>query len=117
MGETRPGNAQISASALRSIEDHISVQTSTMGIMERINNTPLPFAFVAHLRSFLLLYLLGLPFAGIESEWVGAVIVIVIAFSFLGIEAAAVACERPFGLGTNHLPLDLFIQTICKNVL
>eukprot|EP00445_Apocalathium_hangoei_P092342 CAMPEP_0204232722 /NCGR_PEP_ID=MMETSP0361-20130328/89646_1 /ASSEMBLY_ACC=CAM_ASM_000343 /TAXON_ID=268821 /ORGANISM="Scrippsiella Hangoei, Strain SHTV-5" /LENGTH=70 /DNA_ID=CAMNT_0051202777 /DNA_START=30 /DNA_END=242 /DNA_ORIENTATION=+ len=34
-----------------------------MGAMERINSTPLPFAYVAHLRTFLVLYLLGLPIA------------------------------------------------------
>ena len=34
-----------------------STLTGAWGAMERVNATPLPFAYVAHLRTFLLLYL------------------------------------------------------------
>eukprot|EP00747_Dinoflagellata_sp_TGD_P221082 gnl/TRDRNA2_/TRDRNA2_92972_c0_seq2.p1 gnl/TRDRNA2_/TRDRNA2_92972_c0~~gnl/TRDRNA2_/TRDRNA2_92972_c0_seq2.p1 ORF type:complete len:118 (-),score=13.48 gnl/TRDRNA2_/TRDRNA2_92972_c0_seq2:29-334(-) len=85
--------------------------------MERINNTPLPFAYVAHLRTLLVLYLLGLPFAlGKTWGWSTIPATFIISFSLLGIEAAAVSCERPFGRGTNHLPLDLFKDVIADNV-
>ena len=35
------------------MEEHICTLTGAMGAMERINNTPLPFAYVSHLRTCL----------------------------------------------------------------
>jgi hypothetical protein len=35
------------------MEEHICSLTGAMGAMERINNTPLPFAYVSHLRTCL----------------------------------------------------------------
>merc|ERR1712110_621485 len=92
--------------------------TGTTGAMERINNTPLPFAYVAHLRTFLVLYLFGLPFT-FEPDWGWStpIFVAIIAFSLLGLEASAVSCERPFGLNENHLPMDRFCEVVTDNVL
>jgi len=107
----------VAAMALQSMEQSITILNGAMGAMERINNTPLPFAYVSHLRTFLVIYLLGLPFVvGETLGWATPVVTFLIAFSLLGIEAAAVACERPFGLGANHLPLDHFCKTVADNV-
>jgi predicted membrane chloride channel (bestrophin family) len=59
--------------------------------MERINNTPLPFVHVAHLRAFLIAYLFAMPVVyaslwGLGSPFYTALI----ALALLGIEAAAV---------------------------
>ena len=37
-------------------------------------------------------------------------------WSLLGIEAAAVECERPFGRRANHLALGSFAVTTAQNV-
>jgi len=101
----------------RCMEDSITILTGTVGTCERINGTPLPFAYVAHLRQFLLLYLLGMPWALQTSYGWGSVLVVaIVAFAMLGIEAAAVTCERPFGGNANHLPMDTFCQVVAKNV-
>ena len=67
-----------------------------LGGCERIQGTPLPFVYVAHLRSFLLFYLLGIPFIYVCSwQWATIPLSMVIAFALLGIEAASVECARP----------------------
>lgn len=114
---SREDPGAVGGPALRSIEENICTLTGAMGAMERINSTPLPFAYVSHLRTFLLLYLLGMPVA-LHSSWGWAVPVVtfLVGFAMLGIEGAAVACERPFGLNRNHLPMDYFCQVVAKNV-
>lgn len=105
------------ASLAQTLEANIATLTGCMGAMERINNTPLPFAYVAHLRTFLLLYLIGIPLVmGGRLGWAAPLITVLLAFGLLGIEAAAVACERPFGKGSNHLAIDRFCCTIADNV-
>ena len=37
----------------RNLSEHIDTLTGAWGAMERINATPLPFAYVVHLRTFL----------------------------------------------------------------
>jgi len=40
-----------------------------------------------------------------------------IAFALLGVEVAAVACERPFRDQENHLPLSQFASVVEGNLL
>ena len=77
--------------------------------MEKLNNTPLPFAYVALLRGFLMLYL-ALQAAVVAAHWDwGAPLAMgILSFSLLGIEAAAVERERPFRRERNHLALGRF---------
>ena len=106
----------IAAVMLQTLEGHIATLTGSMGAMERINNTPLPFAYVAHLRSCLTLYLLGLPWILQMKSWWSVPMVLLISYALLGVEAAAVACERPFHEQTNHLPFNAFARVVADNV-
>lgn len=108
--------APLVANMFQSMEGHICTLTGAMGAMERINNTPLPFAYVSHLRTCLVLYLLGLPWMLRTPSWWSVPLVILISYALLGVEAAAVACERPFQDQANHLPFDLFAKTVAENV-
>ena len=88
------------------------------GGMERIDGTPLPFVYLAHLRSFLLVYLISLPIAGaLVWGWYTLPISLICAFCFLGIEAAASDCERPFSPSPNHLMLERFCIAAFANVI
>jgi predicted membrane chloride channel (bestrophin family) len=49
--------AAMSGAILRQLNEEIDILTGAWGAMERINATPLPFVYVVHLRTFLLLYL------------------------------------------------------------
>ena len=42
--------------------------------------------------------------------------VLLISYALLGVEAAAVACERPFHDQSNHLPFNAFAAVVADNV-
>lgn len=105
------------AAIYRQLNEQIDALTGAWGAMERIAATPLPFAYVAHLRTFLLLYLFlwNLKFVG-ANGWGAVPALLAGSWALLGIEAAAVECERPFQVRANHLPLGKMCVVVAKNV-
>jgi putative membrane protein len=88
-----------------------------LGACERIHKTPLPFAYVVHLRRALVLYCLTVPFALIDPfGWWTVLASALISFVFFGIEEIGVEIEDPFGLDPNDLPLERICDTIRKNL-
>lgn len=88
-----------------------------LGGCERIRKTPLPFAYVVHLRRALIIYCLTLPFALVETfGWTTVLDVLFLAYTFLGIEEIGVEIEGPFGHDDNDLPLEEICTTIHHNV-
>lgn len=84
-----------------------------LGGCERILRTPLPLAYVIHLRQLVLIYCLLLPFPLVKDlGWGTGFFVALISFTLLGIEEIGVEIENPFGYDINDLPLD----TICNNM-
>lgn len=99
------------------LNSHINTLTGAFGAMERIKSTPLPFVYVVHLRMFLLLYLFLSNMTGMaQSGWTAVIALFIGNWALLGIEAAAVECERPFCWNANHLPLGRFCAVIAGNV-
>ena len=85
--------------------------------MERINATPLPFIYVAHLRIFILVYLFFLPLVLVETwGWLTVAVIAVISWALLGVEAASCECERPFKCRDNHLHLERFCQVVANDI-
>ena len=85
--------------------------------MERINNTPLPFVYVAHLRLFLVLYLSAMPLVFITQwRWGSIPATFLVSFALMGIEAAAIECERPFLRNPNHFPMEAFCVVVDSNI-
>jgi predicted membrane chloride channel (bestrophin family) len=91
--------------------------TATFGAMERINGTPLPFAYVSHLRSLLFINL-GFTFLPMLSRdgLFALPGYLVLCWALLGIEAAAVECERPFQRKANHLAFGRFATVVASNI-
>ncbi|MEW5852618.1 MAG: bestrophin family ion channel [Myxococcota bacterium] len=88
-----------------------------IGGCERIHKTPLPFAYVVHLRRALILYTFTLPFALVDSFGWGTVLgTLVLAYTFFGIEEIGVEIEDPFGEDDNDLPLEDICRTIETNL-
>jgi len=85
--------------------------------MERIGNTPLPFAYVAHLRTTLVLYL-GLWYVSMLSRFGPVVLpgLLLTSWALLGIEAAAVECSSPFQRKPNHLRLGRACSEVAQCV-
>jgi ion channel-forming bestrophin family protein len=99
------------------LANNIGMLQDTLSNLERIGNTPLPFAYQAHLRMSLWLYLFLLPFQ-IQS-----------AFKYLTIPATAFASflllgfleigqeiENPFNYDLNDLDLDHFCHAIQREL-
>ncbi|BAZ69138.1 hypothetical protein NIES4106_39090 [Fischerella sp. NIES-4106] len=84
---------------------------------ERILKTPIPLAYVIHLKQLLLLYCVLLPFQIVESfGWLTGLIVASISFTLFGIEAIGLEIENPFGYDINYLQLDAICNTIKPNI-
>lgn len=117
-GRVASGLAQAGRAQLyKQLNEQIDTLTGAWGAMERINGTPLPFAYVAHLRTFLLLYLLLWAIEALaKHSWASVPVLLLASFALLGIEAAAVECERPFKGATNHLALGKMGVVVARNV-
>lgn len=88
-----------------------------LGGCERIQNTPMPFAYMVHLRRALIVYCFTLPFALYDKyQWLTLVIVAVVAYIMFGIEEIGVEIENPFGDDENDLPLERICENISNNV-
>jgi putative membrane protein len=88
-----------------------------LGICERILKTPIPLAYIIHLRQLIFLYCFTAPFELINHlGWTTPLFVGVIAFTVFGIEEIGVEIENPFGHDANDLPLDQICRTMQVNI-
>ncbi|MEZ5401220.1 MAG: bestrophin family ion channel [Bryobacteraceae bacterium] len=99
-------------------DQNVQLLIDYLGGCERIRKTPLPFAYVVHLRRALVVYCFTLPFALVETYgWTTILDVLMVSYVFFGIEEIGVEIEGPFGFDDNDLPLEAISQTIRDNVL
>jgi len=121
--DTPPGLAHAWTQQLDTLEKTLNNIMDQEGSMERIRSTPLPLVYVAHLRIFLLVFLISLPYIWYPSwRWSTIPIVFITSFAMLGLEGTAVEVECPFRRDRpNHLDMDEFCivalstiqQTVC----
>jgi ion channel-forming bestrophin family protein len=103
---------------LANIDGNVQQLIDYVGGCERIQKTPLPFAYVVHLRRALILYCLTLPFALVDSYgWSTILDTLLITYVLFGIEEIGVEIENPFGTDDNDLPLEQICSTIEQNLL
>lgn len=108
----------ISDYQLMTIDQNTQQLIDYMGACERIQKTPLPFAYVVHLRRGLILYCYSLPFALVNDfDWIAILLTLLVAYVFFGIEEIGVEIEGPFGYDENDLPLERFCEVIEKDLL
>ena len=102
----------------RTLDAAVGALVDHQGACERIRKTPVPFAYVVHIRQLLLLYLLTLPFVLVQTLGVLApVAVAFIAMGLMGIEEIGVEIEEPFGTDPNDLPIEAMCATIERDVV
>jgi putative membrane protein len=102
----------------QSIDQNVQAFIDYLGACERIVKTPLPFAYVVHLRRALILYVYTLPMALLKDLGWGMVpAVFAVGYVFFGIEEIGVQIEDPFGYDDNDLPLERICTTIEHNLL
>ncbi len=99
------------------IDNNTQLLIDYLGGCERIHRTPLPFAYVVHLRRAMIIYCLTLPFAllGPSQIWVTPLETFFLCYVFFGIEEIGVEIEDPFGDDENDLPLEDICASILKN--
>lgn len=100
------------------LDQNVQLLIDYLGACERIHKTPMPFAYAVHLRRSLILYCVTLPFALVQDYgWWAIVAVVMITYTFFGIEEIGVEIEDPFGSDPNDLPLERICETIENNLL
>lgn len=104
--------------ALLAVDRELAQLIDHIGACERILKTPLPRVHSIKLRRFILLYMLGLPFAlGSSSVGLTALATGLIAYPLFAIDRIGQELENPFSrLSQSHLPLDTICVTIEKNL-
>mmetsp|Transcript_17289 Transcript_17289/g.24423 ORF Transcript_17289/g.24423 Transcript_17289/m.24423 type:complete len:296 (+) Transcript_17289:129-1016(+) len=115
---TPAGLGAAQSSQMRHMERSIQRLLAQTGGMERVKSTPLPIVYVSHLRSFLFLYLLSLPYLYAKDwGWYTIPTTCLFSFALLGIDGAATECERPFNKNRpNHLDMEAYCITAMENI-
>ncbi len=107
----------ISDFVMMTLDQNVQLLIDYLGGCERIRKTPLPFAYVVHLRRALVLYCFTLPFAIVDLfGWYAIGNTMLVAFVFFGIEEIGVEIEGPFGYDANDLPMEDISATIQRNL-
>lgn len=95
------------------LEGDVTMLMDQLGVCQRIKRTPIPLAYVLHLRRLLLIYCLSLPCALLDQkDWRDVLIVVMVSYGLLGIEQIGVEIEDPF----EHTPNDLDLEAICGTI-
>ena len=80
---------------------------------ERINNTPIPYAYFVLLHRTVYLYCFMLPFGlGNAIGWVTPFVVSFVGYTFMALNEIVDEISEPFGTGENELPLGMMCDTI-----
>ncbi|MFD0933883.1 bestrophin family ion channel, partial [Methylobacterium trifolii] len=100
------------------LERKVSELSAIQTACERIQGTPLPFAYTLLLYRTAWLYCLLLP-VGLSASlgWATPVAVMLVAYTFFGLDALGDELEEPFGLEPNDLPLDALLRSVDRIVL
>ncbi|KAI0776370.1 Bestrophin, RFP-TM, chloride channel-domain-containing protein [Irpex lacteus] len=109
-GLLTPASATAMNNAITSLQD-------TVVNLERIKNTPLPFAYQAHLRISLWLYLFFLPFQIYSAfKWLTIPATAFASFLLIGFLEIGQEIENPFNYDLNDLDLDIFCLAIQREL-
>lgn len=99
---------------LRAMDENLTRAIELWTRAAAIQETPVPFAYAHHIKTFLALFCFTIPFTLLTATgWYSVAGSAAIAFGLFGIDEIGVEIEDPFGLDPNDLPLD----TICERVL
>lgn len=87
------------------------------GGCERIKNSPIPHSYTVLIHQIVALYVVALPFGLVGTlHHLTPVVVLFVAYTFLGLDAVGDEIEEPFGEDLNDLPLSAICRTIEVNL-
>ena len=100
------------------LEGQLTQLSIVQGGCERIANTPVPFAYSLLLHRTALTFCITLPFSLAGSlDWWTLLPVLLVAYTFFGLDALGHELEDPFGLEPNALPLYAMRRTVEREML
>lgn len=100
------------------IERELTALSAAQGGCERIISTPVPFSYSLLLQRTALIFCLTLPFSVARSlGWWTLLPVLLVAYTFFGLDALGHQLENPFGLEPNALPLHTLRSTVEQEML
>ncbi|SKB26503.1 bestrophin family protein [Luteibacter sp. 22Crub2.1] len=103
---------------LAAIDAELGKLSHVLGGCERIQGTPIPFAYILLLHRTVHIYCFLLPFCLVGlMGWFTPLVVGVLAYTFFGLDALGDQIEDPFGTLPNDLPLDAYSTTIENDLL
>ncbi len=95
------------------INAHVTELSLVQTGCDRIATTPLPFAYSVLLNRTVYFFCFMLPFSlGSTLGLATPLLVGILAYTFLGLDALSSEIEEPFGTQSNDLPLDAMVRTI-----
>ncbi|PZO39247.1 MAG: hypothetical protein DCF19_14650 [Pseudanabaena frigida] len=111
------GNDYLHYNHVPLLQSNLKSIIDSIGGCERILRTPLPLAYVIHLKQLVLIYCMLLPFQLVKDlGWWTGVFVGLVSFTLLGIEEIGIEIENPFGYDDNDLPLDTICNTVKQDI-
>ena len=98
-------------------ENMLTDLVDVQGGCERIRSTPIPWSYTVLMHSIVAVYCFALPFGVVSTtHYLTPLVVLMIAYAFLGLDAVGDELEQPFGREDNDLPLDAISRTIEVNL-
>ncbi len=95
------------------MNQHVAELSMVQTGCDRIATTPLPFAYSVLLNRTVYFFCFMLPFSlGSTLGLVTPLLVGLLAYTFLGLDALSNEIEEPFGTQSNDLPLDAMVRMI-----
>ena len=102
---------------LAHLEESLTEMTGIQGGCERIKNTPMPYSYTVLTHRLVFFYCFALPFGLINLlHWITPVMVLLVSYAFLGLDALGDEIEEPFGTDPEDLPLLGLCRTIEINL-
>lgn len=97
----------------RNFERHLSSLSAVLAGCERIDNTPLPFAYTVLVHRVCYIYCVLLPFGLVaETASMTPLITAIVAYAFFGLDELSQELGQPFGNTPNSLPLNAMSRTM-----
>ncbi|MGI3899169.1 MAG: bestrophin family protein [Janthinobacterium lividum] len=103
----------IAAEMLQTLEERVVSLSGVLAAAERIKGMPVPYTYSLMLHRTAYLFCLLLPFglAPVAGSWT-PLLVLIVSYTFFGLDALGDELENPFGSGQNALPLSAMTRGI-----
>jgi len=112
LSETKKMSAEIGFAIQKDLDELVF----TLGVCERIKNTPIPFSYSLFIKKFIFIYVLTMPLAFVPLfGYFSAFISTFVFYALVSMELLAEEIEDPFGSDENDLPTDQLCLTITDN--